>query len=265
MERISSIKNERIAAYRKLSDRSGRQEQGLFIVEGPKLAGEALASGLVPQELLFTEAFQGQELLAQARASGCAVTEVAPHILERLSDTKAPQPLLCICKLPAPRLSLPAGARFGLVLDALRDPGNVGTMLRSAEAFGMDFVLTWEGADPYQPKVVRAAAGALFRIPLICANSAEDGLNLLEAAGFSLYAATLEAGSLPVHQTHFQAPCALLIGNEGSGINPAVRARCGHALHLPMMGQTESLNASIAAAVLMWELSRKQREGIEGG
>lgn len=261
MARITSTKNETIARLRTLLKKEGRRQTGAFLVEGEKLVREAIESGLSVQTVCYdSDVLTDMQLIQLLLATADQVLEVSPNVIMALSDAKTPQPIIASCRVPVKNTTLPQGG-CGIVLDSVRDPGNFGTILRTAEAFGMDFVLCWDGADPYQPKVVRSTAGAIFRVNLLQAESWQQGMQMLGQAGYSVYATTLHQSSVDVRQVAFQSPCVVVIGNEASGVRDEVIAQCNGCVTIPMENQTESLNASVAASVLMWEMGPRRQRG----
>ncbi|MCI8478243.1 MAG: RNA methyltransferase [Oscillospiraceae bacterium] len=253
MERITSRQNPLIAQIRKLNtSRSYRRSCGLFVGEGPKLLDEALRHGA---EITAVVRAEGMDLPA---LPGIRQAEVPGDLLKSCSDTEHPQGVLFLCRIPelTPPERLPAG-RY-LVLDGVQDPGNVGTVWRTADAFGAEGLLLLSGcADPFSPKTVRATMGACFRLP-VWELSAQDLWETL--GGLPLYAAALRADSADV-RTQPLAEGAVVIGSEGRGVSAEVLSLCQKTLHIPMRARCESLNAAIAAAVVLWEGMRTEGGG----
>lgn len=252
MERITSRQNPLCIHIKKLS-RSGsaRREAGEFTIEGPKLLGEALRWGAELRTVLCTERTAGElPALPDTR-----VVEVPEDLLKSLADTESPQGVLAVCGLPDTSLpeKLPAG-RY-LVLDGVQDPGNVGTIWRTADAFGADgLVLLNRCAAPFAPKTVRATMGACFRLPVWEAEL--DTLRpRLEEAGVPLYATALRADTVDVRRAALST-AAVVIGSEGRGVSDQVLAACAQTLKIPMTDRCESLNAAVAAGVVLWEMYR---------
>ncbi len=250
MEKITSRQNPLAVQIRKLNaSRSFRRDQGLFTGEGPKLLAEALKSGAVVTAVVSSEGTQ------VPCPEGARRVEVPPDLLGSLCDTRTPQGVLFLCKTwdTAPPKKLP-GERY-LVLDGLQDPGNVGTVWRTADALGADGILLVNGcADPFSPKTVRATMGACFRLPA-CELAAEDLPGLLARSNLPLYAAALGGDTADVRELDLRR-CAVVIGSEGRGVSPQVLAMCERTLKIPMRSRCESLNAAAAAAVVLWEMIR---------
>ena len=255
MQEITSRKNPLVQHLKKLgAEREYRDACGAFLCDGLKLYQEALQCGaeitLVAasrRELL--DGFCRQEIL------------VPEDVLVSISPVKTPQPLMFICKKPAPA---PAdGARRVLVLDGVQDPGNVGTLLRSAVAFAVDqVILTGASVDLYNPKTVRATMGALFR-QRVCAMSVDEIINYVNQNDLTLLGADAAEGqsSVSCADSSFgkgaYGRLAIVIGSEGQGLSPALLAHCHGRIRIPMEAASESLNAGVAGSILMWEMYRR--------
>jgi TrmH family RNA methyltransferase len=245
---------------RALTRREGRAESGLFLAEGARVIEDLFASDLSIRMLVASASAEhdpdGRELLRAAYDRGLDVRIIADHELERLAATETPRSALAVVEIPATSLetilSRP-GRTVVLVLDGIQDPGNFGTLVRSAEAFGAAAVVALPGTvDPWNPKSVRSAAGSSFRIPIVQANWPSAGA-LLHKAGFTIWGASMEGGAVaaPVAQR-----VALVMGNEGAGLSAAVRAGLDGLVGIPTPGRAESLNVAAAAAILLHEITR---------
>ncbi|MDH5506574.1 MAG: RNA methyltransferase [Anaerolineae bacterium] len=255
---ITSSRNPKIQHIRALQSRAkARREAGAFIVEGVRLAEEALAAGWLPQLALFTAGLgaRGQQLLQAMRAQNVPVEEVAEHVLQAASDTQAPQGLLLV--LPAQTAPQPDNLDFVLIADQVRDPGNLGTMLRSAAAAGVQAVfLPPGGVDAFAPKVLRAAMGAHFRVPVVTLGWAEIQA---QCTAFDLNVYLAAAGEGQAHTAaDLKSPAAIIIGGEAAGAGDQAYSLKPKPLHIPMPGGSESLNASIAAAIILFEVVRQR-------
>ena len=251
MERITSRKNELAAYIRKLSgSRSARRAAGEFVCDGPKLLAEALKWGAAVTTVVAEEGTSLPELPSAVRRGGGPA-----DLLRSLSTTETPQGVLFLCRTPD--LALPerlTGGRY-MVLDGVQDPGNLGTVWRTADAFGADgLVLVHSCADPWSPKTVRATMGACFRLPVW-----EADLHTLQArldeGGVPLYATALREDTEDLRAQDLRR-CAVVIGSEGRGVSEETLALCGKTLKIPMRTRCESLNAAVAAAVVLWEMAR---------
>lgn len=243
METIASRSNERIKAARALQRGKERRETGLHLIEGEKLVREALTSGQNVRELYLEEGYEAGVPVPE----GTQVFSVTRSVLESLCEAKTPQHAAAVVETP--RTALPDTWPEGLIvlLDCVQDPGNVGTIIRTADALGAKAVVLGEGtADPFSVKTLRASMGSSYHLPLYEGGIAET-VRTLRAEGFTAVCGHL-AGSEQLPATGKK--CALVIGNEGNGVSDAVAAECVH-YRLPMKGRAESLNAAVAAALLI--------------
>lgn len=257
MRRIESKDNPLIRRLSRLAgERKFRRTQGEMVCEGEKMLREALTSGVAVREVVVGETRQfDPDLLARAEAQGARLTEVPESLLARLSNVETPQGLVFVCDQPVFTLERLSQARRLLVLDGLQDPGNLGTILRTADAFALDGIVLCEGCvDPVSPKVVRATMGAIFRIPIVMAKL-EETAQWLAQRDIPLYATALREDSVPLTAVSLQR-AAVIIGNEGRGVSERGLALSEKQLIIPMAGRAESLNASIAASIVMYEMSR---------
>lgn len=247
MEQITSRHNAVIQHLKKLASSGAyRRQQGEFLCEGPKLWQEAAAQGWQVGTVLACR----EETVEACRGLADRAALVPQELLAYAADAKTPQGLLFTCRLPQPRPGLP-GKRL-LVLDGVQDPGNVGTIWRTADAFGADGLVLLGGcADPWLPKTVRATMGACFRLPLLQTDP-ESLSQLLAQEDIPLYAAALGPGTEDVRRAGL-GRAALVIGSEGRGVSQEVLERCRGRLTIPMRQRCESLNAAVAAGILLWE------------
>lgn len=257
---ITSSSNLKIKAVKDLlARRKEREEKKVFVVEGVRLAEEALQTGWLPEEVLFSSQVseRGRGLVDAFSREGVEVLEISPGLMDSLSDTDTSQGLLAV--VPSRDLPLPINLDFVLVIDALRDPGNLGSILRSGAAAGVQAVLLSPGTvDAFAPKVLRAGMGAQFRLPV--RNFSWDQIRdicKLQPRPLTLYLA--EAGQgISLWQADLQQPVALVVGGEAEGATAEGRAMVDHFITIPMPGKSESLNAAIAASVLLFEVVRQR-------
>lgn len=257
-----SARNARIRWFRRLAaDPKARRAEGLWVAEGVRLAEEVLRAGM-PVALWVVAQGWGREgrdaaLRGVAEGRNDPWVEVEPHVLASLADTRSPQGVLCAFRAPAWSLGdVTAGAGPVLVLDRLQDPGNLGTLARSAEAAGAAGLLLAPGSvDPGNPKALRASAGSLLRLAHA---ASDDPLRTLRAAARAV-ATTALAGGVPYTEADLRKPFALLIGQEGSGVSRELAEAADLVLTIPMAGQVESLNAATAASVILFEAARQRR------
>ncbi|MBE6990814.1 MAG: RNA methyltransferase [Ruminococcaceae bacterium] len=250
-ERIVSRTNPLVKHLRALAaSGSYRRAQGQFLCDSPKLLEEALRWNAVIYTVVCTDAAALPPLPASVRR-----VEVSGDVMAAVSPVKTPQGVLCVCSLPTAELPPRLEGRRYVVLDGVQDPGNVGTVLRTADAFETDGLILLPGcADPYSPKTVRASMGAVFRRPVWQCTAAELK-ELLARSGLRLYGAALGSGAVDARELDYGG-AAIAIGSEGSGLSREVLALCDGTVRIPMSERCESLNAAVAAAVLLWEAYR---------
>lgn len=255
---ITSAQNPKIKWARALQAQSRkRREAGAFVIEGVRLAEEALAAGWEALLALYSEELseRGRAVIEAFAARGVPVEAATPQVLRAASDTETPQGLLVILTLkplPAPR-----EPDFVLIPDGVRDPGNLGTMLRSAAAAGAQAVFCPpETVDAFAPKVVRAGMGAHFRLP-ICVLRWDEIAARLQTLRVYLAAA---GEGVSIYQANFRQPLAIIVGGEAQGASREARRLATEVVHIPMPGGGESLNAAVAASILLFEVAR-QRAG----
>jgi TrmH family RNA methyltransferase len=256
-----AFNNSRVQELRRLiGRRSSRHEAGRFVVEGPVLVAEAVAAGWTVEAQFVPE---GSATTASVDGAG-PVVELAEGVFERVASTGTPQPPLAVVRMPEVRGDVLAAASFVVVLDRVADPGNLGTILRSAEAAGADLVVLTPGSvDPYSPKVVRASAGALFHVPVVTAtvdDVAAAGLRLVGTTSHDAAGRTVR----PHTETDLTGRIAVVMGNEAAGLPDEWTDSTGPIddwVTIPHRGRSESLNVAMAATILVFEAARqRQRE-----
>lgn len=249
MEKITSRQNSYIRAVRELAaDSACRRERGEFLCDGGKLLQEALACGARIRSVLWKE--EAQELPGLEEAA----QYVAPgELFDYASPMKnSPGPLFTVAMRGCGK---PGALRNAIVLEGVQDPGNVGTVIRTANALGVDAViLTGDCADPYHPKTVRATMGAIFRQKILQLELAYLG-DFLREMSLPLYGAALDAAAKDLRQTPLRQ-AAVAVGSEGRGLSAALLELCEEKIVIPMQPGSESLNAAVAASVIMWEMTR---------
>ena len=250
MECVTSRQNSAVQHVKKLaSNRKYRRETGEFLCEGPKMWAEAMEHGWVVSALLTSE----EDLLRQYEGMAARCVLVTPELLSYAADTETPQKMIFTCRMPEQAEQL-SGDRF-LVLDGVQDPGNVGTIWRTADAFGADGLILLPGcADPWSPKVVRSTMGACFRLP-VQSCTLEDLCDLLSERNIPLYATALREDTLDIRTADLKR-AAVVIGSEGRGVSESVLERCEQTIKIPMRERCESLNAAMAAGIVLWESFR---------
>ena len=253
MEKITSRENAKIKyACRLASSAAFRRTEGRFLAEGRKLCPE-LCRGAELETLFYTE--NAMEKCPELAALPGEHYLVEDHVADKLADVGTHQGVFGVFRTPVHTLEeVRPGGRY-LALERVQDPGNVGTVIRTADAFGCDGVVLLTGcADPYSVKTLRSSMGAVFRLPVWCTDAETLHVRLRDA-GLPLYGAALrddtaDVRALPLHR------CAIAIGSEGRGLTAQVLALCDRTVRIPMEAHCESLNAAMAAAVLLWEAYR---------
>ncbi|WP_242955483.1 TrmH family RNA methyltransferase [Flavonifractor sp. An52] len=249
MERITSRQNPLVARLRKLgNDKKTRRQEGVFLCEGHKLVEEALRWNAVVETLVVAEGIEPPRKLPE----GVRLVEMPADVLKSVSTVDTPQGMLALCRTPdlTPPKTLTPG--LYLVLDGVQDPGNVGTVWRTADAFGAEGVFLLPGcAEPFSPKTVRSTMGACFRLP-VWETGLEELTVLLKTAELPLYATALREDTADLRAADLSR-AAVVIGSEGRGVSQAVLDACALTLKIPMRDRCESLNAAVAASVVLWE------------
>lgn len=256
---ITSTSNPRVKELVLLGNKAKeRKKQGLFLVEGKKMFEEAPKEWI--RSLYVTEAYVLDEK-NQSSLLGMDYETVSDHVMKAVCKTQTPQGILAVVSVPEWDFYQIAGREDGcfLLLEGIQDPGNLGTMMRTAEAAGISAViLNAQTVDLYNPKTVRATMGSIYRMPCFMEQDFAGAARRLKEAGAKIYAAHLRGGKL-YDEPDYQGKCGFLIGSEGSGLSDEAAALADEYIKIPMGGKAESLNAAVAAAILMYEANRKQR------
>lgn len=250
---ITSLHNERVKLARALQTQAkARRREGRIALEGARLVCDACQRGCRPDFVLFDPAAADEAALAAVRALGSEPLPASAEVMRHISATQQPQGIVGV--FPLPRPALPAALTRLLLLDGLRDPGNLGTILRTAAAAGVQAViLSPDCADPYNPKALRAGMGAHFRIPVVERNWPDIAA---VCAGLTVYLADAR-GDVRYDRADWSRPWALIIGGEAHGAGAAAAGIASRRVSIPMAAETESLNAAAAAAVLLFEAAQR--------
>lgn len=256
---ITSTANEKVKYVRSLHRRALRHREQRFIVEGMRLVEEMKETGPRPVSVFYTELFAarpvGRELVDAMSASGWEVLAVTDKVMRAMADTETPQGVLAV--LPFPQL-VPDESGLVVVLDGVRDPGNLGTILRSADAAGAGQVVTIKGdVDVFSPKVVRAAMGAHFRLPILCDREWDEIAALLEGRQILL---ADPIGDLPYYEVDWTRPTALVVGGEAHGPTRRARELASARVTIPMQRAAESLNVAVATSLILFEAARQRSQ-----
>ncbi|MCR4434878.1 MAG: RNA methyltransferase [Clostridiales bacterium] len=261
MNYITSSQNPVIKELKSLNKRKSRGAENLFFVEGLRIVEEALEEGadivrvLVSQE--FTGTAAGKALLKNIRSKSIKLFILANSLYREMSDTKNPQGVMAVIKSkPLSLEEIMVKNKFLVILDSIQDPGNMGTIIRTADAADAGGVIVSKGCvDIYNPKVLRSTMGSIFRVPVFLSADLEDTIKIVKSKGIRVCAAHLN-GDISHFQLDRSPKTAFIIGNEANGISDEVAALADILVKIPMPGGAESLNASVAAALLMYEAVR---------
>jgi TrmH family RNA methyltransferase len=252
---ITSNQNSKIKLIRALLGRAKeRREAGAFVAEGVRLVEEAVISNWRFRIALYDETLseRGRLQVERLRSQGVDVEEVSASVMKSISETEAPQGILAV--LEATQLPIPQSSNFILIPDQIRDPGNLGTLLRSAAASGVQAVLIpSETTDAFAPKVLRSGMGAHFRLPIHSMSWEEIGKSV---AALQVFVADMDGQSC--WDTDLSKPIVLIVGNEAEGASESAQKLANGKISIPMSGETESLNAGVAGSVLMFEVMRQR-------
>ena len=261
---VTSKDNQWVKEWRRLNDSAKyRRETGLFAIEGARLCGDAVRSGVELKAVLYTAsalAVYGN-VVEPLLASADAVVEISPELSRHMSDTINPQGVFCIAKMLDNSLIIDKINTIGTysALEDIQDPGNMGTIIRTAEALGLDGILLSDGCcDIYNPKVLRASMGGVFRLPLMRVGDMAQTVVALQEKGLTAFACVVDSSATPITSANMGEGAVALIGNEGNGLRAETVAACKHSVTIPMAGRAESLNASMAAGIILWEMCRNK-------
>lgn len=257
---ITSLNNEHVKQVRALqSNRRTREKMERYVVEGSILLGEVVQTNTQIEEVFYTEDFastnDGLALINALSQQGATLIPVDDAVMKSMSDTVTPQGILAVLPMHFP--SPPENATFSLIIDSMNDPGNLGTIMRTAAAAGIDLLCLMQGTvDITNPKVVRSAMGAHFRLPMMVLQWDDLGKVLPDQA---VFLAEIGSGA-PYYDVNWTQPCALIISNEARGPTDSARSAAHAYVTIPMPGGMESLNAGIATGILLFEMVRQRQQ-----
>lgn len=262
---ITSAQNPKIKYIRRLSQRNFRQKERKFLVEGVRLVKEALHSPWRTECFVYTpqviQSRRGAGLLEVAMSKGVEVFQVPDSIMAELADTETPQGVLAVLWQPDYTLSdvLPPGQPpLVVVVDGVQDPGNLGTIIRSADAAGAGGVVLLKGTvDLYNPKTLRSTMGSLFHLPVVTAEDATGALGYLASVGVTLVVGN-PVGGEPISHVDLKVPVGFVVGNEGAGPRVSVYEYKHRKVTIPMPGRAESLNVAMATSIMLYEAVRQR-------
>lgn len=258
MEKITSRSNHFIKHIKKLfTSHKERAQNAQFALEGARLCFDALYSDCSCETLLLTEsAMQKYPEKCEALISGFGqALLITDQLSEYLAETVNPQGVFAVCGMRKNHFYPQIGKKY-IALDRIQDPANLGAVIRTAEALGIDGAVLGGCCDLYNPKVLRASMGGALRLPVFTCTDLTPHINELNSQGFKTYAAVPDASAQDIKNINFNGSVLCVIGNEGNGVSQQVKEVCAGLLTINMLGRAESLNASVAAAIVMWEMLR---------
>lgn len=250
-----NAKIKRVSAF--VSSAKKRKEEGVFLLEGTRLCSEALREDIEVLEVYYTSNLlkSDAELLKKLCSISAFSDEVSDTVFAKMSDTCSPQGVLLLARFKK-EIAIPRKGRF-IAFERVQDPSNLGAASRTAEALGFSgIILSGESTDPYSPKSLRASMGALLRIPIIRTNDFAGTLIEYKNKGFNISGTVVDSSATPINTIRFTENEVAIIGNEASGMTEGAKAICDRLITIPMAGRAESLNAGVAAAIVMWEMCR---------
>lgn len=252
-----------------LADSKARRAEGMFAIEGARLSADAARSQIKIRYGLYTAAaaVTYEAYFNELRTACPEVYEITAPLARMIGDTASPQGLFCVCDLLDNRTGLdtiiknPSTGYGCLAMENIQDPANMGAIIRTAEALGLNGLLLSAGCcDIYNPKVLRGSMGGVFRMPLTVVEDMAAAVTEIQAQGIDCWACVVDKDAVPLTEAGLKSNCICVIGNEGNGLRAETTAACAHRLTIPMGGRAESLNASMAAGIVMWEMVKVNRK-----
>lgn len=260
---ISSRQNNIVKYVRGLREKRNRDKEGCFIVEGVRSVHEAVLAGVTIRKLVLTERGQKHPLTNEIitnLSSEVQIVRVTDEVMEFMSETESPQGIIALVSTPQitlKDLEVTQSSSF-VVIDGVQDPGNVGTIIRSADAFGIGAVILTKGcADIFNSKTLRSTMGSVFHLPVLQDVTQQDLISFLKENSFFIAATTLEETSRFLPDVEFLWPLALVFGNEGKGVSPEISGSADVLVKVPMLGSAESLNVAVTSGIVLYEASRR--------
>lgn len=256
---LTGLQNPLVKAAAELKQKKYRQQRGEFLAEGLRTAEEAVAFKAA-QQIFYTatEDERTLQLLEQAAYMQLKLTCVSEAVMKKIADTETPQGIIAVCRMQEQSLEqLLASGKLLLVLDRVGDPGNIGTMLRTADAAGVGGIILLKGtADIYAPKTVRSSMGSLFHVPVLSGVAEQEFIDNAKKAGYQLLVTALD-GADNLYQADLKGRLAFVMGNEAGGVSASLLQQADKRVFIPMRGKAESLNVAMAAGIVMFEAMRR--------
>lgn len=262
MDVIKSRDNRLLKHFRKLNNKKYRQESHQYTIEGIRMVEEAVKSKAPIKYCLCSDTLnnvRGKVLAEDMVLQNIGVYYVEERLFMEICDTDTPQGIAAVVEMMDYSIdSVLYNSDFLVVVDRIQDPGNLGAIIRTSDAAGAHGVLMWEGTvDPYSPKVLRSTMGSIFHIPILEFENEDDAIARLKERGFTVYASSL-MGSSPYFTEDYKRKAAIVIGNEANGISNGIISSADRLINIPMPGNAESLNAAVAAGILIFEMVRQR-------
>lgn len=258
MEKITSKSNNLIKEVKKLfTSRKARYENQKFVLEGARLCFDVLNSECAPEMLFVTQRAceKYADLIASLEESFEQSYLITQEIADKISDTQSTQGVFAVCRMRNDMLTLESGGKY-IALDELQDPANLGAIIRTAEALGINGAILYNCCDLYNPKALRASMGSILRLPVLISENLAEDIKAYKANGFKAYAAVPDSSARDITGVDFNGSDICVIGNEGNGVSNQVLSACDELITINMLGRAESLNAFAAGAITMWEMLR---------
>lgn len=256
---LTGLQNPLVKAVAELKQKKYRQQRGEFLAEGLRTVEEAVAFKAA-QQIFYTatEDERTLQLLEQAAFMQLKLTCVSEAVMKKIADTETPQGIIAVCRMQEqPLEQLLASGKLLLVLDRVGDPGNIGTMLRTADAAGVGGIILLKGtADIYAPKTVRSSMGSLFHVPVLSGVAEQEFIDNAKKAGYQLLVTALD-GADNLYQADLKGRLAFVMGNEAGGVSASLLQQADKRVFIPMRGKSESLNVAMAAGIVMFEAMRR--------
>lgn len=263
MELITSPQNSYIKEVKALRQKKSREEKKRFFIEGERFVEESLKEKVKILYIFVSDSFLATvsafKILEKIHQNPCPIYQISDKLFQEISDTENPQGILAVMEMQNYALfDVVKENSFIVLLDSIQDPGNLGTIIRTADAAGASGIIYSKGSvDLYNPKVLRATMGSVFHLPVVYSENLSDTIRELKGKGVKLLAAHLK-GEMPYFHEDLKGPVGIIIGNEANGISEEVACHADAFVRIPMDGKAESLNASVAAGILMYEVLRQR-------
>ncbi|KPU42121.1 putative TrmH family tRNA/rRNA methyltransferase [Oxobacter pfennigii] len=269
MEIIKSKDNQILKYIRKLKNKKTRLENGEFLIEGIRFIEEALISNADIKYCICSHELKGDRaeiLIKNLKDKGITVYAAEDKLMKDICDTETPQGIAAVVKQKHYDEDLLfLNSNYTIVADRIQDPGNMGTIIRTADAAGADLIVLSNGSvDPYSPKVLRSTMGSIFHIPIILSNDINGAAERMKKSGFLIYATSLDAKSF-YYDENYRGKTAVIIGNEANGVEAVLLNKADKLIKIPMPGRAESLNASVSAGIVMFEIARQRMDIDKNG